>query len=750
MTDGIPPTRSPGRHRHRPRPRLHAAAAAAAAWAAGAALLAAPPASAAAGCSIDYTVNQWNNGFTAEVAITNLGDPIDGWTLEWEFADGQNVTGSWNGEATQSGSRVRVDDASYNAAIPSGGTVEFGFQATHTGTNGAPRAFTLNGTVCDGSTGDGDGDGDGDDTSGRQVEALGRGPVSVRSGDGNLVSWRMLATDPGGVAFNVYRGGTRVNPEPLTGATSYLDSPAPSGADYTVRPVVDGQEQEASPSALRFGRGYLDVPLQRPAGGSTPDGSYSYSANDAGVGDLDGDGAYEIVLKWQPSNAKDNSQSGYTGSTIVDAYELDGTRLWRVDLGRNIRAGAHYTQFSVYDLDGDGAAEVAMKTADGTVDGRGEVIGDAGADHRDDSGYILSGPEYLTVFEGADGSELSTVDYRPSRGNVGDWGDDYGNRVDRFLAGVAYLDGERPSLIMARGYYTRSVLVAWDWRDGRLTERWTFDSDEAGSAWAGQGNHQLSIADADGDGRDEVVYGAMAVDDDGSGLWNTGYGHGDALHVGDFLPERGGLEVFDIQERTGGAAGAHLDDAATGETLWRKPTADGQEGPGRGVAADVWAGNPGAEFWAAGGGISGLFDGQGNNIGRTPSSTNFVAWWDGDPVRELLDGTHIDSYGPEGDERLLTGEGVASNNGTKSTPALSGDILGDWREEVVWRTEDSSALRIYSTPHPTSVRMPTLMHDTQYRVAMAWQNTAYNQPPHPSYFIGDGMDAAPVPDVHTS
>ncbi|MUL43584.1 rhamnogalacturonan lyase [Streptomonospora sp. PA3] len=750
MTAGIPPAGAG-------RPRLGRGLAAATVLALGAAVLAAaPPASAAAGCSVDYTVHQWNSGFTADVQITNLGDPVDGWALEWEFADGQRITSAWNGEYSQSGASVRVENASYNAAIPTGGTVGFGFQATHTGTNEAPGAFTLNGTECDGSAGgpgdgdDGDDGGSGEDRSGRQVEALDRGLVSVRSGGGNLISWRLLATDPRDVAFNVYRGGTRVNSEPVAGATSYLDSQAPSGAEYTVRPVVDGQERQASSAALRFAEGYLDVPLQRPAGGSTPDGSYTYAANDAGVGDLDGDGSYEIVLKWQPSNAKDNSQSGYTGNTIVDAYELDGTRLWRIDLGRNIRAGAHYTQFMVYDLDGDGAAEVAMKTGDGTVDGRGTVIGDAGADHRNGSGFVLTGPEYLTVFDGATGAELSTVDYRPPRGDLEDWGDDYGNRADRFLAGVAYLDGERPSLIMARGYYTRSVIVAWDWRNGELSERWTFDSDEAGSAWEGQGNHQLSVADADGDGHDEIVYGAMAIDDDGSGLWNTGYGHGDALHVGDFLPDRDGLEVFDLQERTGGEAGAHLDDAATGETIWRKPTAEGEEGPGRGVAADVWAGNPGAEFWATlGGGIRGLYNGRGENIGRMPSSANFVTWWDGDPVRELLDDTRIDSYGPQGDERLLTGENVASNNGTKATPALSADILGDWREEVVWRTQDSGALRIYSTPHPTEVRMPTLMHDTQYRVAVAWQNTAYNQPPHPSFFLGDGMDPAPWPDVYT-
>jgi hypothetical protein len=319
----------------------------------------------------------------------------------------------------------------------------------------------------------------------KQMEDLDRGLVSVRSGSGNLVSWRLLGTDPDGVAFNVYRGSTRVATG-LTGSTNYLDNGATAESSYTVRAVLMGAEQAASPASLRFtGGSYLDVPIQPPSGGTTPDGvSYTYSANDAGVGDVDGDGQYEIVLKWDPSNAKDNSQSGYTGNVFVDAYRLNGTRLWRIDLGRNIRAGAHYTQFQVYDYDGDGRAEVAMKTADGTRDGAGTVIGSSGADHRNSSGYVLSGPEYLTMFNGLTGAAMSTVNYDPPRGTVSSWGDNYGNRVDRFLAGTAYLDGERPSLIMARGYYTRSVIAAWDFRNGALTKRRTAATRSSTAPWS--------------------------------------------------------------------------------------------------------------------------------------------------------------------------------------------------------------------------------------------------------------------------
>ncbi|MGW4678137.1 rhamnogalacturonan lyase family protein [Micromonospora taraxaci] len=716
---------------------------------------------AAVGCRVDYQItNQWQGGFGANVAVTNLGDPVNGWALTWSYAAGQQVTQAWNAVVTQSGAQVTARNVDHNASLATNGSASFGFNGSWTGSNPVPSSFTLNGTVCTGAPPTGEPTTPPPTTpppttpppttppptsGGLQMENLDRGLISVRSGSGNLVSWRLLGTENSAVSFHLYRGSTRVNASPITGATNYLDSGAAAGSAYTLRAVVDGVEQAASAPALQFGAGYLDVPLQVPAGGSTPSGeSYTYSANDASVGDLNGDGTYEIVLKWDPSNAKDNSQSGYTGNVYVDAYTLTGTRLWRVDLGRNIRAGAHYTQFQVYDYDGDGRAEVAMKTADGTRSGTGQVIGSSSADYRNSSGYVLSGPEYLTMFHGQTGAILSTVTYDPPRGTVSSWGDSYGNRVDRFLAGTAYLDGQRPSLIMARGYYTRAVIAAWDFRNGTLTKRWTFDSNSSGNgAAAGQGNHQLSVADVDGDGRQEIVYGAATVDDNGRLLHSTGNGHGDALHVGDLDPSRSGLEVFKVDE-DGSKPSSYFADARTGQVLWSTP-ASGDNG--RGVSADIWAGSPGAESWSSA--ASGLANTRGQNIGRKPSSANFLAWWDGDPVRELLDGTKIDKYGTGGETRLLDGSGVASNNGTKSTPALSGDILGDWREEVIWRTTDSRALRIYSTPTPTSVRLYTLMHDPQYRVAIAWQNTAYNQPPHPGFFIGNGMGSTPpTPNIH--
>jgi len=567
----------------------------------------------------------------------------------------------------------------------------------------------------------------------RQTEAIGRGLVAVTMPDGRaFLSWRLLHSDAPDAAFHVYRHqgdeATRITAQPIANVTFFIDEAAKDqqGLAYSVR--TETTESAPTPLAPRH---YLDLPLQTPEG---------YTPNDASVGDLDGDGEYEIVLH-QTGISFDNSLSGISSEPILEAYKLDGALLWRINLGKNIREGAHYTQFLVYDFDGDGRAEIACKTADGTIDGTGVIIGDAQADYRNANGYILSGPEYLTIFDGLTGKALATEDYLPPRGNVSSWGDNYGNRVDRFLAAVAYLDGERPSLVFTRGYYTRAVLVAWNWRDGKLTRLWTFDSDsgdEANRAYRGQGNHNLSVADVDGDGKDEILFGAAAIDDDGKGLYSTGIGHGDAMHVYDHDPSRPGLEVFHIQERVAGE-GANLRDARTGEVLWSQATVSGSEGPGRGLAIDIDPRHEGSEAWVSGGGIRGLFNSKGERISdRIPSSCNFAIWWDGDLPRELLDRTVITKWNWEtGTETtLLNATGCASNNGTKATPTLSADLFGDWREEVIFRTADNKSLRIYTTTIPTEYRFPALMLDPQYRLSIAWQNVGYNQPPHPSTRLG--------------
>ncbi|MCZ8522002.1 rhamnogalacturonan lyase [Paenibacillus mucilaginosus] len=597
----------------------------------------------------------------------------------------------------------------------------------------------------------------------RHMETLDRGVVAVEADGGNFVSWRLLGTDPVDIAFNLYRGKEKLNKKPLAGGTNFLDAKGKGNSKYTVRPVVNGKELPAAgESATVWGSTYLDIPITAPAGGTTPDGvAYTYNANDASAGDLDGDGEYELILKWDPSNSKDNSQKGYTGNVYVDAYKLDGTRLWRIDLGRNIRAGAHYTQFMVYDLDGDGRAEVSFKTADGTVDGTGTVIGDPNADYRNSGGYVLEGPEFLTVFEGNTGRALQTVPYDPPRGTVTDWGDGYGNRVDRFLAGVAYLDGERPSLIFARGYYTRAVVAAYDWRDGKLAKRWTFDTNESGNeGYRGQGNHNLGVADVDGDGRDEIIYGAAAIDDNGKGLYTTGLGHGDAMHLGDLDPEHPGMEVFQVHESKPNRAGIEYRDADSGELIWGVPTTIDV---GRGVSADIDPRYKGEEVWAIDGAwnspTGGLYSAKGELISTSIPGANFAIWWDGDLQREVLDHTWTEPNGVGKIDKwdytnakpvnLLTADGTLSNNWTKGNPNLQADLLGDWREEVIWRKADNTALRLYTTAAPTDTRIPTLMHDPVYRLGIAWQNTAYNQPPHPSFYLGEGMKAPGRPAIYT-
>jgi rhamnogalacturonan endolyase len=569
-----------------------------------------------------------------------------------------------------------------------------------------------------------------------QMENLCRGVVAVRVSGGNFVSWRLLGYEPDDIAFNVYRDGTKLNAAPIDDATNYVDRGAPADAHYTVRAVLGGEEQPDSERADTWPQNYLTIPLQAPAG---------YTAGDASVGDLDGDGAYELVVKWE-SMPRDNSQPGVTGSPKLDGYELDGSgrRLWRIELGRNIREGAHYTQFLVYDLDGDGRAEVACKTAPGTVDGTGEDVllndDDPDADYRNGDGYILQGPEYLTVFSGETGANLATVPFEVARGNVNGWGDDYGNRVDRFLSTIAFVqDDGRPALIMARGYYERSTLTAWTFRDGTLRRIWTADSN-AGTAYAGQGAHTIAVADVDDDGRQEIMYGAAEIDDDGTRLCSTDEGHGDALHVSDLVPDRPGLEVFMPHEYDDSAAYT-MRDAATCEVLWQGPNNGGSEGPGRGVADDIDPDSPGAEAWVNNSSL--LSAATGAAIGSRPSSCNFLLWWDGDVSRELLDGNTIANYGDDSED--FSAEGCTSINGTKSTPNLSADLIGDWREEVVFLCGGN--LRMYTTTAPTTTRIYTLMHDPQYRAQVSSENTAYNQPPHPSFHIGAGMAKPPRPDI---
>lgn len=580
----------------------------------------------------------------------------------------------------------------------------------------------------------------------RNMEFLNRGMVGLKTTDKSVfLSWRLLGTDDYETAFTLYRQQgdgpkQKLNRTPLIKGTNFLDQTVDLKQEviYTLALVQAGKEVEVDKITLTKDQQiqqYLNIPLRTPAG---------YTPGDVSVGDLDGDGSYELIVH-QTGIAHDNAHNGITSEPIFQAYQLDGTFLWEINLGKNIREGAHYTQFMVYDLDNDGRAELVCKTADGTRDGLGKIIGNPLADWRDtvrtsiNFGRILTGPEFLTVFDGLTGEAVSTVDYLPGREDLRSWGDTNGNRGDRYLAAVAYLDGENPSVIMTRGYYERTALAAWDFKDKKLVSRWVFDTKGRKHPYSGQGYHSLSVADVDQDGRDEIVFGSMVIDDQGKGLYSTGLGHGDALHVGDLDPDRPGLEIFGIHELKGGrkGIGVSLLDAKNGELLFKN--AIDQDVP-RGVAENIDPNHRGAYLWWLG--SKDMYDTKGNMVGVAPGSTNFLIWWDEDLSRELLNSNYIEKYNTG---IIFTAEGASSINGTKKTPNLSADILGDWREELILRTNDNQNLRIYTTIIPTDHRIYTLMHDPQYRLSIAWQNVAYNQPPHTGYYLGTGMQTPVKP-----
>lgn len=575
------------------------------------------------------------------------------------------------------------------------------------------------------------------------VEHLDRGICAVNTGNGMMVSWRFNADDYDNTEFNLYRDNNLIYTSSAGKATSYLDAQGNANSKYRVDTLVNGNVISSDSCNLTSGNAWLDIPLDIPTGGS----DYSYTAGDCSVGDVDGDGTYEIFLKWDPTNAKDNSQSGISGNVYIDCYRLTGEKLWRIDLGKNIRAGAHYTQFLVTDFDCDGKAEMTCKTGDGTVDGTGKVIGDASKDYRNEGGHILQGPEYYTLFDGATGAALDTVNYEYPRGEVSKktWGDDYGNRCERYLGAVMYCDGVHPSAVSVRGYYTRMTAVAYDVVDKKLVKRWGYDTGyDPSKPGYGDGNHNCMPADVDGDGKQELMIGATALDDDGTILWCNEKGHGDAMHLSDLIPERPGQELWVCHEHV--PYGVSLIDAKTGEDIFHF---DGDKDTGRCAAGNVYAGNPGSEFWGARPAKS-TFDQNGNKINISPNSMNFLIYWDGDLERELLDNITITKVNPKaqyGFDILLEASGCASCNGTKATPCLSADILGDWREELVLKTEDSKYLRIYCTPHQTDVRLTTLMHDVQYRTQVAGEQVAYNQPPHTSFFLGTGYNLTERPAV---
>ena len=678
-----------------------------------------------------------------------------------------------------------------------------------------------------------------------QMEKLGRGLVAVRPAGSNFISWRLLGTDAANTTFDLLRDGTVIKSN-LT-ATNYTDSgsDAKLTSSYQVVAKVDGKTVDTSREATPWNKN-LTLQLQRPAAASNEDGAYTYTPNDMSVGDVDGDGEYELFVKWDPSNSKDNSEGGRTGNVIIDCYKIDlsnslaietsngtpteekaaaetGNReftncklLWRIDLGRNIRAGAHYTQFMVYDFDGDGLAEMMCKTAPGSKDGEGAYVNQAATDSKikaasnskvwlNSSGRVDGGHEYLTVFNGLTGKALHTVAYWPNRNaqpalseatGSFNWDDrsgktdkaSYGNRGERYLAAVAYLDGDSkaPSGIFCRGYYTYAYIWDVDFDGQQLKTRWLHSSDtkttyklrdangktttHKGSVCTSglgrytmyaNGNHNLSVGDVDGDGCDEIIWGSAALNNDGHMLYAVGFGHGDAMHLADLNPDRPGLELFDVHEEKGQYAW-DIHDAATGAILWK----GGMKGAdnGRGMAADIIAAKRGYEFWSTERGPDNIEYDKGRRDRRPYNAVtnaaafeknpamNFRIYWDGDPQDELFDGsfntdtrqasptiTKATAKDINTLKAFSTADGTPQTcNWTKATPCLQADITGDWREELVmWDYKDPSKIHVYTTTIKTNYRVPTLMHDHIYRMGVAWQNVAYNQPPHLGYYLPD-------------
>ena len=635
-----------------------------------------------------------------------------------------------------------------------------------------------------------------------QMEKLDRGVVALPMtlDDGNFVSWRFLGTDSEECRFDVLRNGVTIATD--LNVTNYSDIDAPVGAEYQVIVKVNGEVIETSKAVKAWTSLYKQLKLDRPATGAQ---GGIYTPNDCSAGDVDGDGEYEIFVKWDPSNSQDNSKGGITDNVYIDCYKLNGTKLWRIDLGVNIRAGAHYTQFQVYDYDGDGKAELMCKTAPGSKDGLGHYVNQVATDAkikaasntkswRTSAGRINGGHEYLTIFKGETGEAIHTIAYWPNRNAKAElseaagtfnWDDrsgkndkgDYGNRGERYLAATAYLAGpdQRPSGIFCRGYYTYAYIWAVDFDGQELKTRWLHLSDtkttykvrdangttttyKGNTCYSGlgrytmyaNGNHNMSIGDVDGDGKDEIIWGSAALDDDGKMLYSVGFGHGDAIHLADLDPDRPGLELFDVHEENGTYAW-DLHDAATGEIIWKGGPSGADNG--RGMAGDIVASNRGYEFWSSYGGAEKAternrnpFSAQtGKQVASTMPSMNFRIYWDGDLQDELLDGTTISKYGGStlgvGSTTIAGLGSPASCNGTKATPCLSADLFGDWREELIlWSTKDNATLNIYTTITPTKYRVPTLMHDHTYRMGICWQNTAYNQPPHLGYYLPDYID----------
>ena len=628
----------------------------------------------------------------------------------------------------------------------------------------------------------------------RQMEKLDRGLIAIKTDGGVYLSWRLFDNEDNifgsadkNVSFNVYRDGKKISE--VATKTNYVDSTV--GTNYSVAPVINGVEGEKCNPVTAYNNSYFDIPLLKPDDETIYDPSnnklatYSFFPADCSTGDVDGDGEYEIIVKWT-SHERDVGTPAYSGTVHLAAYKLDGTKLWKndIELGKNVYSSAHTLQFLVYDFDGDGKSEVICQTSLGSKDGQGKYVSNAAqtdeeikaitdkenstADYRSSSGVITKGEEFLTVFNGETGAAMDTISLPTTRGseNGVDYGDDFGNRSNRFVSDIAYLDGEKPYAIYLRGYYfgrngkQRTSIAGISWDGTALSPTYRFDTQKGQEGYydgayqyVGNGNHNCTVADVDNDGKDEFITGAlcMEVNDDNEfrPKWCTYLQHGDALHIGNYDPTHTGFEFFTVHEDSGTNSlsgnditldfGMSVIDAETGNIMFHEGASDDT---GRGVMANVGAGGY-YQIWSAknsarqsNGGTD--FTTANSLTGRNTPSMNFRIFWDGDLYDNLLNGANITDWNGRNMSNIFSAGNYdcVSINDTKANPSLQADLFGDWREEVVYPTSDGTALRVFSTTDTTDYKIKTLMQDPVYRSGVAAEQTAYNQPPHVGFYMG--------------
>ena len=628
----------------------------------------------------------------------------------------------------------------------------------------------------------------------RQMEKLDRGLIAIKTDGGVYLSWRLFDSEDNifgsadkNVSFNVYRDGKKISE--VATKTNYVDSTV--GTNYSVAPVINGVEGEKCNPVTAYNNSYFDIPLLKPDDETIYDPSnnklatYSFFPADCSTGDVDGDGEYEIIVKWT-SHERDVGTPAYSGTVHLAAYKLDGTKLWKndIELGKNVYSSAHTLQFLVYDFDGDGKSEVICQTSLGSKDGQGKYVSNAAqtdeeikaitdkenstADYRSSSGVITKGEEFLTVFNGETGAAMDTISLPTTRGseNGVDYGDDFGNRSNRFVSDIAYLDGEKPYAIYLRGYYfgrngkQRTSIAGISWDGTALSPTYRFDTQKGQEGYydgayqyVGNGNHNCTVADVDNDGKDEFITGAlcMEVNDDNEfrPKWCTYLQHGDALHIGNYDPTHTGFEFFTVHEDSGTNSlsgnditldfGMSVIDAETGNIMFHEGASDDT---GRGVMANVGAGGY-YQIWSAknsarqsNGGTD--FTTANSLTGRNTPSMNFRIFWDGDLYDNLLNGANITDWNGRNMSNIFSAGNYdcVSINDTKANPSLQADLFGDWREEVVYPTSDGTALRVFSTTDTTDYKIKTLMQDPVYRSGVAAEQTAYNQPPHVGFYMG--------------